>query len=166
MLPEDSQPNADLGLAFVDVITNGLGAMLVLFFVVVLVQGSLEWSATPDSPTPGDRPDSDPLVLLAQSTNPAFDVDSSERVWRYSGWSDAALADRRGTNWDWGPSHAVLIAPRPPAAGATIEVRTLPGGGELRLELHHGERHWTQTVVLPDAGGWVSVWPWPGATAP
>ena len=162
-MQDDALPKSELGLTFVDVITNGLGAMLVLFFVVVLVQGSLEWSSTPDAKTNQEKPESDPVLLLVQSTTNAFDAESAEPIWRYSGWSDTALANHRGVNWDWGPTHGLFLAHRPPAADASIEIYTLPGGGELRLEWHHGEHHWIHTLVAPPEGGWVTVWPWPGA---
>lgn len=162
MIQDESQPSADLGLAFVDVITNGLGAMLVLFFVVVMVQGSLEWSASAESPTRGDLPEADPWVLLVQTGNPVFDVTAEKDVWRSSGWSEGSLSDRRGQQWDWGESHAVLLTPRPPGAGASLDLQVRAGGGEMQVELHHGKRHWTRTVPLPAEGGWVSVWPWPG----
>lgn len=165
MIQEETQPSADLGLAFVDVITNGLGAMLVLFFVVVMVQGSLEWSASTESATRGDLPEADPLVLLVQSANPLFDANSEESVWRSSGWSDASLSDRRGSLWDWGESHAVLVSPRPPGAGAAIDLRVAAGGGDLRVELHHGQKHLTRTIPVSAEGGWVNVWPWPGVAA-
>lgn len=165
MIQDESQPSADLGLAFVDVITNGLGAMLVLFFVVVMVQGSLEWSASTESATRGDLPEADPVVLLAQASRPVFDAESEERVWRHSGWTESSLTDRRGDQWDWGESHAVLVSTQPPAAGASIDLRVGAGGGDLRVELHHGQRHLTRTIPIPAEGGWVNVWPWPGGTA-
>lgn len=166
MLTEDSPPEADLGLSLVDVITNGLGAMLVLFFVVVLVQGSLEWSAADKTPTQAVKPAADPFVLMVQSSGKLFDPASAENVWRYSGFSADSISAQRGANWDWGDSHAIFLGPGAPGPRAEIQVRTQAAAAEIRLELHHGERHESCTLAAPANGDWVTVWPWPGSKTP
>lgn len=162
MTTDDSQPQADLGLAFVDVITNGLGAMLVLFFVVVMVQGSLEWSAAAESPTLARKAAAEPFVLMAQSSVRLFDPASDKNVWQFDGYASDSVSQRRGANCDWGETHALFLAPRAPGPQARMQLLTLPSSTEIRLELHHGDRHETYTMPAPAEGGWITVWPWPG----
>lgn len=152
----------DTSLAFVDIITNGLGGMLVLFFILVMVQTELEWAEKTKAENKTESPRSDPFVLIvqAQDNQTAFDAQSRQSLWQFEGVPAGMIAEDRGVHWDWGSSHAVFVADEPlgmnsrasvrtPSVPTTFQVDLYPAGGEKQCYL----------VKTRPGGTWTEVWP-------
>lgn len=132
----------DNSLAFVDVITNGLGGMLVLFFIVLVIQANLEWSGGSDT-TAAVRVSEFPFVVIARPADGAACFDADRDVWEFSGLPAGLIDPRRGKHLDWGVDYAIFLAPAPlrPTASTlslrtnrpvTLDVEVYPAGARQR----------------------------------
>jgi hypothetical protein len=129
---------ADQALAFVDVITNGLGGMLILFFLVILLQTQLEWKDS-RTPTTGHKGrDSSPFVLIVKTKDgaAAFDPKAKDSVWQFQGMPAGEVSTRRGVHWDWGTNYGLFVANRPPSLNARASIATPPTPTTFVVELY------------------------------
>lgn len=152
----------DTSLAFVDVITNGLGGMLVLFFIVVLVQSQLEWGDPAESSKESGASDMQPFVLIVKSTGDTsvFDPGSGQSVWNFEGVPPGMIATQRGTQWDWGRSYAIFVANRPLGLNAVASIRTPGNAADLEVDLYpSGASKQSYTVRSRPGSTWTEVWP-------
>jgi hypothetical protein len=151
----------DTSLAFVDVITNGLGGMLMLFFVVVLIQRQLEWADNADTSDRTISRDSEPFVLIVRSKDGStpFRADSVQSVWRFEGTPPDMISDRRGVQWDWGADYAVFISNRPLGLNSRASVRTNNPKSVLNVALYPSGAQVRTYEVESAPGTWTEVWP-------
>jgi hypothetical protein len=156
----DQENTNDSSLAFVDVITNGLGGLLVLFFIAVLVQNRLEWSGSSGASSPL-RTDEFPFVLIARpsSTDSGECFNASSDIWDISGISSGKLDRSRGKNLDWGVDYAILLASEPlDPARASIRIRTMRSV-QLDVEVYPAGARQKTYQVEAEANRWTEVWP-------
>src|SRR4051812_28092798 len=109
---------ASLSLSFLDVITNSLGSILLLFFIMIAVRGGL---TALDQPPPagadaGGAGALDPfVVVVAGAPRAALFADAKASPWQVRG-APAAYRPQTGA----GANYAVFLADAPPPAGATV----------------------------------------------
>lgn len=151
----------DTSLAFVDVITNGLGGMLVLFFIVVLVQSQLEWADQAESASSSSR-QSEPFVLIVTAEDGAapFNVQDVDPLWKFDGLPAGQIAHQRGVQWDWGQAYAVFVSDRPLGLNARVSIRTPTVPVRLKVELYpSGAQKRTYEIRAEPGSRWTEVWP-------
>ena len=135
---------SDASLAFVDVITNGLGGLLVLFFIVIVIQSSLEWNGQSGSATPVKTYEF-PFVIIARPSHADRSdcFDPVAEAWSISGMPAGTIDPVRGNNLDWGVDYAMLVAPTPldpiktvlnviTTRDTTLEIEVFPAGAKQR----------------------------------
>jgi hypothetical protein len=110
------QDDADTSLSFLDVLTNGMGSLLVLFFLMAALQTADGAASAPETA------DAEPFLILTSATPLAtlFDRPAAE-CWHVTG--DPAFDTR--ARRDAGPGHALLYADRPPGPTAVIALHEL-----------------------------------------
>jgi hypothetical protein len=150
--------SADNSLAFVDVITNGLGGMLVLFFIMLMVQSSLEWNS--DSSGAAKSHISEyPFVVIVKPKDAASCFDTARSVWQTDGLPAGMIDTTRGKNLDWGGDYALFVAPSPLSpTKSSLSVRT-NRSTELDVEIYPAGAKPRRYVVQSVQGGLVEVWP-------
>jgi hypothetical protein len=158
----DRPKKYDTSLAFVDVITNGLGGMLVLFFIVALVQSRLEWQDQADSSDRSVRRKSEPFVLILRSKNKErlFNANTADSIWSFEGIPDGVISDRRGVEWDWGADYAVFVAKQPLGLNSRARIRVDTNVTEVIVEVYpSGAQKKTYPVRISSGTTWTEVWP-------
>jgi hypothetical protein len=155
----------DSSLAFVDVITNGLGGLLVMFFIVVLIQNNLEWSGNSGSAT-AVKTDEFPFVIIVRplegDDTTCFDVVAD--VWSINGLPPGVVDETRGKNIDWGGDYAMFVAPVPLLpTQTTLSVRTTRDA-KLSVEVYPAGARQRTFQVDALASQLTEVWPRLGET--
>jgi hypothetical protein len=141
--------DADTSLSFLDVLTNGMGSLLVLFFLMAALRIADGTATTPRS---GDV---EPFLILASTPHPAtlFDRRAAE-PWHVS---DPAF-DRRARR-DAGPTHAILYADRPPGPAAVVALHELRVGVSVKVEVFRGGERILAAERKPGVDGRLVLWP-------
>lgn len=156
----DQETGNDSSLAFVDVITNGLGGLLVLFFIAVLVQNRLEWNGNSGTSNPV-KTDEFPFMLIVRPERADQGVcfNPNADAWDIRGIPASKFDRSRGKNLDWGVDYAILLASEPlDPARTAIKIRTMRN---VRLDVEvypAGARQKTYQVNAQD-NQWIEVWP-------
>ena len=150
-MTEDDDRLPDTTLAFVDVLTNGLASMLVLFVLAALLQTQLEY----DAPAGDGGPSADrrPFVLVAVADPPAAVPEGGLLTLSgEAGWPPPGTADH-------GDGYAVLALDAPPPPGAVVTALGGDEDSEITVEILRGDAATrTRGFDLP-AGGRRVVWP-------
>jgi hypothetical protein len=144
--------DADTSLSFLDVLTNGLGSLLVLLFLMAALR-------TADAGASGDevaRTDAEPFLILASAVPPTvlFDRPTAE-CWHVTG--DLAFDTR--ARRDAGPRHALLYAERPPQPDAVIALHDLRADAVLKVEVYRGRERVHTAQRKPGGDGRLTLWP-------
>lgn len=162
MNPEQSD---SVSMSFVDVITNGMGSMLVLFLLMTVLRQAVDLGA-PHSPEGTEgvggqtgavaasrTPEKDPFVILVTSSDRRQLFDAGGGRWELS---DEFGGARRNT----GGTFAALYAALPPPAGATVVLRGARAWEVVNVQVWHGGKMTARTET-PRGDGAVAVWPPP-----
>lgn len=156
---QDEMP--DHTLSFVDVITNGLGSLLVLFFIMVLVQDVLHWSDEPEAPPSMTAPTDNPMMIVVRAKPGVAPVDAAgQSPWRFTpSAAGLGLSDSRGRDWDWGTDYAILISPEPIPNSARVALNTSWNPTDVIVEVYVGGGK--NLVDAERVDGLLKVWPLP-----
>ena len=150
----------DQTLSFVDVITNGLGSLLILFFIMIVTQETLHWSRDREAPPTPLAPTDRPMMILVtiKPGRTGFDTTNKQSPWLFKPIaSDLGLATERGRDWDWGKDYALLISPSPLPGNAQIGLNTPLLPNDVVVEIYaQGKKY---TVPAERADGLLRVWP-------
>ena len=152
----------DTSLAFVDVITNGLGGMLILFFIVVLLQTQLEWVDRSEASDVTPRRDSEPFVLIvtAKDGGSPFNAESSESLWQFTNVTPGAIQTERGVQSDWGASYAVFVSNKPLGLNSSARLRTDGVEAAFNVDVYPaGAQKRAYEVKSVQGNQWTEVWP-------
>lgn len=161
MNPEQAD---SVSMSFVDVITNGMGSMLVLFLLMTVLRQAVDLGA-PHSPNGSEgeggqtgavaaarAPEKDPFVIL---------VTSSGRRPLFAGQGQWDLSDEFGNaRRNTGATFAAVYAALPPPAGATVVLRGARSGEVVTVQVWH-KGAMTARTETPRGDGSVPVWPIP-----
>lgn len=158
--------SGDSSLAFVDVITNGLGGLLVMFFIVVLIQNNLEWSGDSGA-AKTVKTDEFPFVIIVRpavaDNATCFDVVAD--VWSINGLPPGVIDETRGRNIDWGGDYAMFVAPVPLVpTQTTLKIRTTRDA-KLQVEVYPAGARQRTFEVDALASQFTEVWPRLGESA-
>jgi len=127
--------SSDLSLTMVDVITNGLAATFVLFFILVVLQEELVWSdATTVTEKRGTLSSREPLVIhITSNENAPLFTEKLESPWEIRPkWKGAMV--------EVGPGYAILYAETDPPLGTTIHLKLPPKHPPCQIQINHGLR--------------------------
>jgi len=148
---DSSQGNSDkandLSLSFVDVFTNGLGALLVLFFIVAILQTTLEWASATQQGIIADKPVTDPFVILLRAEQDAFEPG-------LGAWD---VPTGNETDHDVGPRYAVLVLEDMPATASRVFIEGISNVA-VRCDVYHGRQQIRREYVVPEDKR-LCVWP-------
>lgn len=145
----------DMSLSFVDVIANGLGSLLVLFFLMATLQGGLHWSTRTNSDAGQTNDPSDPFVLLVAANNEKPLVAGGATPWLVGGAQGGFSYTE-----SYGPGYAVLYADRVPPLGTTVHLRLDPQAmpADARVQVFRAGRQTVGRLERP-VDRLVRVWP-------
>lgn len=146
-----------LSLSFVDVFANSFASLLMLFFVMVAIRGTVDWipnaaRGTSEGAGDGDGEARNPfLVLVEVPSGPLWmPVPGKEGPW---------IVDE---NYEFttsaGESYVVLYAEKPPPAFAEVGLRLAPGHAAGTVRVYVGGEA-LPVVDVPAGAASVRIWP-------
>lgn len=149
--------HAETSLSFLDVLTNGMGSLLVLFFLMAALQSADATLPSSDSRGVGMRTaETEPFVILLTSpTNAVLFPRPNAESWRING--DPAFAAR--VRRDVGPTHALLYADRPPDDNEVITLHDLPTAVGVKVEVYVGRERVLAVEQQAGGDGRLVLWP-------
>jgi hypothetical protein len=151
-------------LSFLDVLTNGLGSLLVLFFLMsALRSGIISETPTPVDETTqqgfhrgDDRGKMDPFVVLVSGpAKSALFVKGNGDRFLVEG--EAAVPP--GRRFSVGTNYALLIAEAAPAEGCSIQLIGLRPDATGWVRVFHGEKLLLARTLQPGRDGKMPIWP-------
>jgi hypothetical protein len=143
-----NKSTGDFSLSLVDVVTNGLASVLVLFFLLTALRSHLSWSASGHAADSLELRAVDPVLILvtADSEHGTFTADSP--------WiSQAGVLGIVRTH---GTSYATFYAAEPPTE--PVELKLPDDRRNCRIRVFHGKRQWEPQIGDEPI---VRVWPPP-----
>jgi len=145
-------------LAFVDLLTNGLGGVLVLFFIASLFQKDLSWANTSIRDAAESRDRNQPFVIVARVEPMCFGPNQQVVVVEGLKRRDGL---QKGGKYDWSNAHAVLVLDKKPNIGTSIRIGGVTEPASLIVEYYHGDRRrLINSKPIPIVPGeYVTVWP-------
>lgn len=152
----------DLTLSFLDVIANGLGCLLVLFFLSTIVRTELDWPLTTATNSTAIESDQDPFVILVTPSLqggrlPPF---SDQQVpWRIDDDQQQQLTS--GAQAGWGLDHAILILDRRPGPASVVRLYLPPGSEKVDCQWFTATSTGRASIMPIGPDSWVQVWPRP-----
>jgi hypothetical protein len=164
-----------LSLSFMDVMTSGMGSLLLLFFIMVATQSSLDLSSSPspsrasrdditgESAVPGEQ-DLSPFAVLIQT-------DAGTELWKPDAkvtWE--SLGDASNWKRSHGLNYVMVHGLRTPAHDAELRVGPVPDNAEngtVRVDVFRKGKRTTKRALLPAdiVNGMFRIWPVHGEEA-
>lgn len=146
------------GLSFLDLMTCGLGGMLLLFFIVLTVHRAVTLAGSgTDRPNPAPVRSAAPFVIVAHaaSDEPLFAQEPKESPWELR----PAVPEFRYT-WYGSSDFAVLYSDAPPPVGTTIALRQLGDTSRFTAQVFSGGRRvFCELLTFEEGADSCSVWP-------
>lgn len=155
-----------MSLSFLDVMTCGMGGMLLLFFILCIIKGELELA---------DRSvrEATELGQLAAPFVVVVAAEPGSLLWEnevVGEWSTEGL-DRRELGLGVGRNYAVLYAYRSPPNTAQVRIGPLMPKARLTVQVfERGKRAFAAGPLLPSelgaASSHLQIWPLAGENRP
>jgi hypothetical protein len=153
-----------LTTSFLDVITCGLGSILLLFFLMVAIKGEMQFDDGTQTEFVQDERTAAPLIILVtgQDSRPIWAAGVAEPWQASPGVFDHQLAA--------GPNYAVLYARQPPPRDWTLKLGPLAADARVNVQVIAdgrrvipAETEERKTATWKE-GDFISVWPLPAGT--
>lgn len=141
--------DADTSLSFLDVLTNGMGSLLVLFFLMAALRTA---DGVAFGEGAGRTANAEPFLIMTSAAT-LFDRPTAE-CWRVTGDPGFEARTRR----DAGPGHALLYADRPPGPDAVIALHEVRADAVVKVEVYRGRERVLIAERKPVAGR-LTLWP-------
>ncbi|MCX7664701.1 MAG: hypothetical protein N2112_04065 [Gemmataceae bacterium] len=157
---DPQEPTPDHTLSFVDLITNGLGSLLVLFFILVLIQENLNWSNEPEALPTNSIPTNHPMMILVQlkPDRTPFDQSGQQSIWLFSrSASDLGISSTRGRDIDWGKDYALLLTPEILPRDFQVFLNSSHSVEDISVEIYF--EGLKQTALPESVNGQLRIWP-------
>ncbi len=148
-------------LSFLDLLCCGLGAVMLLFMIVIAIKDRIEFGPPPETTTPSRQEDSPfVVVLVADQQTPLFEDFIGSELGPFEVIGTGLDPRRIGPSWS--DRHAMFIAPTPPEG---LRITRLAQGVDARVQIFHQGQRMVATNLsegfTPDPNGSLTLWPLP-----
>lgn len=151
------------GLSYLDLLCCGLGAVTMLFMILVALKGTIQFGPPP-APGPPAEGDVSPFVVVLAASGPEalFTSTPTDGASRFSieGPEFAVRTDSCGSR------HAFLVAERPPRQDAKVKVGPISPSASFDVQVvFQGRAIWrsrydpTENPAPLGPGGVLAIWP-------
>lgn len=141
----------DLSLSLVDVVTNGLASILVLFFLLTLIRQQVTWESTFSEQRGHASQAIDPLLIVVTSTSDQELFTGQQSPWA-SEPSGPQIRKAHGRNF------ATFFAPDAPQSPQQVVLTLPPEHGRCKVQIVHGTVASPKTIE-PNQVGPIVLWP-------